>query len=230
MNPNRRHFLLGAALLALSPWASAGALDAITGKEAVQALRESLETGARAAIARLGKENGYFANPKVRIGLPKNFAKADRILRGLGQGKKVDDLILAMNRAAEAAAPQARELVVDAVKKMTVEDAKAILAGGDDAATTYFRKATEAQLAEKLLPVVRSVTDKSDLARSYNALSGKLMKLGGIQSELSTVENYVTEKALDGIYVLIADEERALRANPAQYAGSLLGKVFGLLK
>jgi len=230
MNPSRRHFLLGAALLALSPWASAGALDAITGKEAVQALRESLETGARTALSKLGKENGYFANPKVKIGLPKNFTKADRILRGLGQGKKVDDLILAMNRAAEAAAPQAQELVVDAVKKMTVEDAKTILSGGDDAATAYFRKATEAQLAEKLLPVVKSVTDKSDLARSYNALSGKLMKLGGIKSELSTVENYVNEKALDGIYALIADEERALRANPAQYTGSLLGKVFGLLK
>ncbi len=230
MNPSRRHFLLGAALLALSPWASAGALDAITGKEAVQALRESLEAGARTALSKLGKENGYFANPKVKIGLPKNFAKADRILRGLGQGKKVDDLVLAMNRAAEAAAPQAQELVVDAVKKMTVEDAKTILTGGDDAATAYFRKATETQLAEKLLPVVKSVTDKSDLARSYNALSGKLMKLGGIKSELSTVENYVNEKALDGIYALIADEERALRANPAQYTGSLLGKVFGLLK
>lgn len=230
MKPNRRRFLLGVVFLALSPLASAGALDAISGKEAAQALRESLETGARAALAKLGRENGYFANPKVRIGLPKNFAKADRILRGLGQGKKVDDLVLAMNRAAEAAAPLAQELVVDAVKKMTVEDAKTILSGGDDAATAYFRKATQAQLAEKLLPVVKSVTEKSDLARAYNVLSGKLVQLAGIKSDLVTVESYVNEKALDGIYLLIAAEERALRANPGQYAGSLPGKVFGLLK
>lgn len=230
MKPNRRHFLLGAALLALSPWASAGALDAITGKEAVQALRESLETGARTAISKLGKENGYFANPKVKIALPKNFIKGERILRSLGQGKKVDDLVLAMNRAAETAVPLAQDLVLDAVRKMTVDDAKAILSGGDDAATTYFRKATETQLSERLLPVIKSVTEGSDLARSYNAVSEKLVRFAGIKSELSTVENYVNKKALDGIYALIAEEERAIRTDPARYAGGLVGRVFQLLK
>lgn len=230
MTPDRRRFLFGIALLTFAPWARASGLDAITGTEATQALRDSLEKGARAALSKLGKENGYFANPKVKIGLPKNFAKAERILRGLGQGRKVDDLVLSMNRAAEAAAPQAQELVVDAVKKMTVQDAKAILNGGDDAATQYFRKTTEAQLSEKLMPAIRSVTDKSGLARSYNVMSAKLISLAGIKSELSTVEKYVNEKALDGIYALIAEEERAIRANPGQYAGSLLGKVFGLLK
>lgn len=230
MKPGRRRFLVCALLLACAPWARAGGLDAITGSEATQALRDGLEKGARAALAKLGKENGYFADPKVKIGLPKNFAKAERILRGLGQGKKVDDLVLSMNRAAEAAAPQAQELVVDAVKKMTVQDAKNILTGGDDAATRYFRKATEAQLSEKLMPTIRSVTEKSGLARSYNAMSAKLVSLAGIKSDLSTVEKYVNEKALDGIYSQIAEEERAIRRNPGQYAGSLLGKVFGLLQ
>ena len=230
MKPDRRRFLFGISLLTLAPWARAGGLDAITGTEATQALRDSLEKGARAALAKLGKENGYFANPEVKIGLPKNFAKADRILRSLGQGKKVDALVLSMNRAAEAAAPQAQELVVDAVKKMTVRDAKGILTGGDDAATQYFRSTTEAQLREKLMPAIRSVTEKSGLARSYNAMSAKLVSLAGIKSELSTVEKYVNEKALDGIYTLIAEEERAIRTNPGQYAGSLLGKVFGMLK
>jgi hypothetical protein len=230
MKFDRRRFLFGMSLLALAPWARAGGLDAISGTEASQALRDSLEKGARAALAKLGKENGYFANPKVKIGLPKNFRKAERILRGLGQGKKVDDLVLSMNRAAEAAAPQAQELVLEAAKKMTVQDAKTILTGGDDAATQYFRKTTETQLREKLMPVVKSVTDKSGLARSYNVMSAKLVSLAGIKSELSTVEKYVNEKALDGIYALIAEEERAIRTNPGQYAGSLLGKVFGLLK
>lgn len=230
MKPGRRTFLLGICLLPLAPWARAGGLDAITGGEATQAMRDGLEKGARAALAKLGKHDGYFANPRVKIGLPRNFAKAERILRGLGQGKKVDDLVLSMNRAAEAAAPQAQELVVEAVRKMTVQDAKDVLTGGDDAATRYFRKATEAQLSEKLMPTIRSVTEKSGLARSYNVLSAKLVSLAGIGSELSTVEKYVNEKALDGIYALIAEEERAIRRNPGQFSGSLLGKVFGMLQ
>ncbi len=130
MKFDRRRFLFGISLWALAPWARAGGLDAVSGTEAAQALRDSLEKGARAALAKLGKENGYFANPKVKIGLPKNFRKAERILRGLGQGKQVDDLILSMNRAAEAATPEAQELVLEAAKKMTVQDAKIILTGG----------------------------------------------------------------------------------------------------
>jgi hypothetical protein len=230
MTRPRRRFLATFALLAFAPWASAGGLASISSEEAVQALRDSLEQGANVALARLGRENGYFANPKVKIGLPRNFTKADRILRSLGQGAKVDDLILAMNRAAEAAAPQARELVVDAVRNMSVQDAKDILTGGDGAATAYFRRATEAQLTEKLLPVIKSVTEKSDLARAYDAMAGTLVALAGIQSDLSTVENYVNRRALGGIYALVAEEERAIRANPAQYAGSVLGKVFGMLQ
>lgn len=225
-----RRLLLGLVLLAFAPWGWASGLEGITGKEAAQALRESLEKGARAALVRLGREDGYFSNPKVKIGLPKNFAKGERILRSLGQGKKVDDLVLAMNRAAETAAPLAQDLVLDAVRKMTVEDAKSILTGGDDAATTYFRKATETQLSERLLPVIKSVTEGSDLARSYNAVSDKLIRFAGVKSELSTVENYVNKKALDGIYALIAEEERAIRADPARYAGGLVSKVFQLLK
>ncbi len=237
MNPRRRFLQISLVL----PWLglagtraqaqsdAADLLQAISGPDAAQALRDSLEQGARKAIAALGKENGYFADPRRKIGLPKNFARAERILRSLGHGKKVDDLVLAMNRAAETAAPRAQGLVLDAVQKMTVNDAKSVLTGGDSAATDYFRKSTENQLAETLLPIVKSVTEKSDLARSYNSLAGTLAKFG-IKSEQGTVESYVNKKALDGIYSRIGEEERSLRANPSQYAGSLLGKVFGLLK
>ena len=226
----RRDFFIGLAAIACAPWARANHLDSITGQEAGQALRDSLSQGAKAALAKLGRENGYFANPQIKIGLPKNFTKAERILRTLGQGKRVDDLVLAMNRTAEMAAPKAEVLVLDAVKKMTVQDAKAILIGGDNAATVYFRQATESQLAAELMPVISGVTEKSDLARSYNALSSKLSSLAGIKSEQATVEGYVNQKALDGIYTMIGIEERALRSNPAQYAGGLIGKVFGLIK
>jgi len=229
MNLPRRQFVLALAGLAYSAVARAGDWAAITAAEATQALRDSLSQGVRAAIAKLGRENGYFENAKVKIGLPKNFAKAEGVLRSLGLGKRVDDLVLAMNRAAEAAAPEAREMVLESLHKMSVVDAKAILSGGDGAATAWFRQNTEAQLNDKLAPIIRAVAEQSDLVRSYNELSSKLVKLAGIKSELSTVEGYVSRKTLDGLYTLIAEEEHAIRAQPLNHAGSVIGKVFGLL-
>ena len=234
MNPYRRQLVQALVLLPWAGWARAeiGASDllaAISGPEATQALRDSLDRGARNAIASLGRENGYFNDPRLKIGLPKNFAKAERFLRGMGYGKKVDDLVLAMNRAAETAAPKAKDLVIESIRSMSVDDAKSILTGGDNAATEYFRRTTEGQLAEALMPVVKSVTEKSDLARAYNSLAGTLSRFG-VKSDQSSVEKYVNKKALDGIYTRIGEEERSLRANPTQYAGSLLGKVFGLMK
>lgn len=229
MNVSRRQFIAVLAGLACSMVARADGWSAITSAEATRALRDSLDQGARAAIARLGRENGYFDNARVKIGLPKNFARAEGVLRVLGLGKQVDDLVLAMNRAAEDAAPEAREVILEAVRKMSVVDAKAILTGGDGAATAWFRENTEAHLAEKLEPIIHRVAEQNDLVRSYNALSSKLVKLAGIKSELATVEGYVNRKALDGLYTLMAEEEHAIRAHPINHAGSVIGKVFGLL-
>jgi hypothetical protein len=234
MNPTRRHFLLAFALLPWVGFARAQAsvsdlLAAISGPEATQALRESLEQGARKAITTLGRENGFLGDPSVKIGLPKNFARAEKFLRSVGYGQKIDDLVLAMNRAAETATPKAQELLLESIRKMSISDAKAVLTGGDNAATEYFRKSTEVQLTETLMPVVRSVTEKSDFVRAYNGLASKLVKYG-VKSDQQTVERYVNKKALDGIYFRIGEEERNLRANPTRYAGGLLGKVFGLMK
>jgi hypothetical protein len=226
----RRIFLVSLATLVWVPWAHATPVDGITAQEANQALRDSLAQSAKVALAKLGKENGYYANPHARIGLPKNFTKAERVLRALGKGKRVDDLVLAMNRAAEMAAPKAEVMVLEVVRKMTVQDAKAIIAGGDNAATAYFRQATETQLTAELMPVVGSVTEKSDLARSYKALASTLSSLAGIKSEQATVEGYVNQKALEGIYTMMGVEERTLRSNPTQYANGLVGKVFTLSK
>jgi hypothetical protein len=227
----RRLFLLAACYLAVQP-AYAGLLDSISSTDAGQALRDSLAQGAKVALARLGKQDGFFANPTVKIGLPKNFKTADKVLRALGQGKQVDALVLASNRAAEAAAAKAEPIFIAAVKQMTLADAKAILAGGEGAATAYFRKSTETALSAEFKPLVASVTDQSGLAQAYNAMAATLVKYGGFvkQDKLSTVEDYVTRKALDGIYASIAEEEKAIRADPARYAGSLIGKVFGALK
>ena len=234
MNPTRRNIVRALVLL---PWvgvaqaetSASDLLAAVSGPEATKALRESLEQGARQAITTLGRENGFFGDPSVKIGLPKNFTRAEKFLRSVGYGQKIDDLILAMNRAAETATPKAQELLLESIRKMSINDAKAVLTGGDNAATEYFRKSTEAKLTETLMPVVKSVIEKSDFASAYNGLAGKLSKFG-VKSDQQTVERYVNKKALDGIYFRIGEEERRLRANPTRYAGSLLGKVFGLLK
>jgi hypothetical protein len=229
MNPPRRRFLALLAGLAGTPLAHAGGWAAISGAEATQALRDSLRQSVAAASDRLGREDGYFGNPRIRIGLPKNFAKAERYLRALGLGKQVDDLVLASNRAAEAAVPAAREMVLDEVRGIAVVDAKAILSGGDGAATEWFRKNTEASLRARLAPIVHGVAGQSDLVRSYNALSGTLLRLAGIGSELATVEDYVSRKALHGLYSLMAEEEHSLRTRPPDPAATVVGKVFGSL-
>jgi hypothetical protein len=227
---NRRRFLSVLAGLAWVPLARAGDWSAITAGEAGQALRESLNQGARAAIAKLGRENGFLDNPKVRIGLHKNLVKAERFMRFMGMGKQLDDLVLASNRAAEAAMAQAQGVVLSAVEKMSVDDARAILSGGEGAATAWFRRNTEAPLTEQLLPIVREVAGRSDLVRAYEALSAKVEQLAGGKSDIASVELFVTRKALEGLYTLIAEEERALRAHPMKFAGSLLGKVFSALE
>lgn len=230
MNPNRRQFLLAFACLVCAPVARAAGWSAITAEEAGQALRDSLGQGARGAIATLGRENGFFGDARLKIGLHKNLAKAERYLRAVGLGKRLDDLVLAMNRAAEAAVPQLGDTVLETLRGLRVNDAKAILAAGDGAATAWFREHTETRFGEKLAPIIHDVAARTDLARAYDALSGKLAKLAGLKSELATVEAYVVDKTLDGLYTLVAEEERALRARPLDHATGLVGKVFGLLK
>ena len=227
MNCTRRRFLSVASLLLLTPIVRAETLAGVGMPEASRAVRDTLALGARRALAQLGRVDGYFADPRVKIGLPRNFAKAEHILRALGQGPRVDALVLTMNRAAEAAAQQAADAVLAAVNQVSLTDALGLLTGGDDAATRYFRGATEAQLGEKLLPILRQGTASSGLGRAYAEMADYLSRVAGIASELMTVEKYVSKKALDGIYTLMAEEERALRADPGRLAGSLLGQILG---
>ena len=216
-------FLLPAVALASSP------LDAISQKEQVSALRTALTQGATAAIGKLGVVDGFLGNPKVTIPLPGKLAKAEKTLRILGLGSETDQLKVAMNRAAEAAVPEAKTIFVGAIKKMTVQDAASILTGPPDAATQYFKRVTSDQLATKFQPIVKKATEKVDLASRYNTVAGKAAEFGLIDASDASIESYVTRKALDGLFLVMADEEAAIRQNPVGQASKLLRKVFGAL-
>ena len=219
-------FLAG-MLLAAS--AHALSLADITGKDASGGLKEALIQGAGKAVEMLGKQDGFLGNPKVKIPLPENVQKIEGVLRGFGMGQQADELINAMNRAAEAAVPQAKTLLVNSIKQMSVEDAKGILSGGEDSATQYFRRTTSGPLSEKFKPVVQKAMAKVKLAEKYDQLAGKAAKFGLVREQDAHLENYVTQKTLDGLYLMIADEEKAIRQDPAGAAGKLARKVFGAL-
>ncbi|MCO5097079.1 MAG: DUF4197 domain-containing protein [Rhodocyclaceae bacterium] len=215
-------------LVILAP-VRAGGLDAISPQDSGDALRQALTQGASAAVASLGRKDGFLGNPKVRIPLPESLQTAEKLMRKLGMSKYADELVTTMNRAAEAAVPEARQLLVDAVKQMTLQDAKAILTGGDDSATQYFKRTTSAPLTEKFLPIVKQATEKVQLADKYNRYAKRAAKLGLLDKEDASLEHYVTQKALDGLFLMIAEEERAIRKDPVGQASDLLRKVFGAL-
>lgn len=216
--------------LCLAASAHALSLADISGKDAGGGLKAALTQGAGKAVELLGRSDGFLKNPKVKIPLPESMQQVESVMRGLGMGKQADELITAMNRAAEAAVPAAKDMLVDAVKQMSVEDAKGILTGGEDAGTQYFRRKTAAPLAQKFLPVVKQAIAKVKLAKTYEKFAKKASKFGLVDEEDAHLENYVTKKALDGLYLMIAEEEKAIRANPLGAASSLAQKVFGALK
>lgn len=220
------------ALLAffVATGAQALSLDDLSNKDASGGLKEALTQGATKAVGLLGKPDGFLGNPKVKIPLPESLEKAEGLMRSFGMGKYADELQTTMNRAAEAAVPEAKILLVNSIKQMSVQDAKAILTGGDDAATQYFKRTTSAPLGEKFRPIVKKAMAKVKLADKYEKFAGKAAKYGLIKAEDANLENYVTSKALDGLYLMIAEEEKAIRTDPVGAAGGLAKKVFGLLQ
>lgn len=219
---------LTACLWAVS--ATALNLSQLTNQDAARGIKGALTTGASAAIGKLGVPGGFLNNPKVKIPLPPGLDQVSQGLRMLGRGKDADELVAAMNQAAEQAVPQARELLLNAVKSMSIEDAKKILAGGDESVTQFFRDKTAAPLALKFLPVVKRCTDRVGLAQKYNQFAAQGEKFGLIKGDAANIEQYVTHKALDGLYVMIGEEERAIRQNPMAAGSAIVAKVFGALK
>jgi hypothetical protein len=220
---------ISALLLVLWSLAAVAGVDAIAPKDSVSALKSALNQGASRAVAQLGTADGFLRNPKVKIPLPPALKKADKALRMVGMGGQADDLVVAMNRAAEAAVPEAKSLLVDAVNQMSLDDARQVLTGGDDAATQYFRKVSYDRLQQRFLPIVKQKTDRAELAQQYNELAGQAAQFGLVEAKDANVESYVTRKALDGLYLMIAEEERAIRKDPLGQSSKILRSVFGAL-
>lgn len=210
--------------------ASAQGLAALSSADATQGLKAALEKGAETAIRLLGTRDGFLGNGKVRIPLPGSLNDAAKLLKAIGQRKQVEDLEIAMNRAAETAVPLAKKLVVDAVKGMTIVDAKNILTGGDTSVTDFFASKTREPLTVQFLPVVKTVTDKAALSEKYDRVAGKATGFGLVRKEDATIDHYVTRKALDGLYHVIGEQERGFRRNPAGSGSAIIGRVFGALK
>lgn len=202
----------------------------LTNKDAVDGLKAALDKGTQVAVQRLGVENGFFGNDKLKIPLPESLKRIESALRLAGMGRQADELVLRMNRAAEAAVPEAKALFVGAIKQMSVQDAKGILTGGNDAATQYFKRTTSTPLEQQFLPVVRKSMAKVKLAEIYEQYAGKAAQLGLIKKEDVNLENYITRKGLDGLFLTVAEEEAKIRANPVQETSKIIQKVFGVIK
>lgn len=221
----RREFMvvavsLGGAGSALPVWA-------LSESDAAVGVRAAIERGAVAAVNQLGRTDGFLGNPKVRIDLPGPLKQASKLLKATGQGARLDELVTAMNRAAEAAVPQARTLLVNAAKSMSVEDALRIVQGGDTSVTDFFARKTREPLTTQFLPIVGKATEKVSLAAKYDAVAGRASHLGLVKSSDADLRGYVTGRALDGLYLMIGEQEREIRRDPVGTGSAILKKVFG---
>ena len=202
----------------------------LSNADASKGLKTALEKSALSAVSILGVTDGFMGNEKVRIPLPGYLNDATSLLRALGQGARIDELLLAMNRGAEAAVPMAKNLLVGAGKNMSLNDAKGILAGGDTAVSTFFEENTRPQLGIQFLPIVSKATEKVGLVDKYNQLAGKASDMGLMKKEDANIQQYVTTKTLDGLFFMIAEEEKKIRQNPVAYGSAILTKVFGAIQ
>lgn len=206
---------------------SESAGDALTETDVIAGLKQALTTGSRLAVNQLGKVDGYYADPKVRIPMPDKLQDVESALRTMKQDKLADDFVLSMNRAAEQAVPKARDILVSIVQGMSVEDADGILRGPDDAATSYLREKGGPELKQQFRPVVAQATDSVGVTREYKSLIDNLgMMSSFVDTSSLDIDGYVTDKAIDGLFTLIAREEKSIRDNPAARTTELLKKVF----
>ena len=232
----RREFTLtgmgvfGAWLLLATTQARALSLGDLSNADASSGVKATLEQGALAAVGLLGQSGGFLNNPQVRIPLPGYLNDAAQLMKRFGQGARIEELETAINRAAELAVPMGKEVLVGAVRSMNVQDAKNILTGGTTSVTQFFSEKTRVPLGQKFLPLVAQATDKVGLAQQYNAFAGKAAGFGLVKKEDASIEQYVTGKTLDGLFLVIGEQEQQLRQNPAAAGSAILKKVFGALK
>jgi len=205
-------------------------LASLSNSEAGKGLREALAQGVGQAVGSLSAADGFLGNPEVKIPLPPALEKVERTLRRLGLGRHADNLVTTMNRAAESAVAEAKPILLDGIKKMTLADAKAILAGPDDSATRFFRKTSGDAIAKKFLPKVKAATARVKLAEDYHRFAGPAAEFGLLDPKDADLDQYIASKAVDGLFLMIAKQEKAIRADPIGQSSKLLRKVFGALK
>jgi hypothetical protein len=210
--------------------AHALSLGDLSAGDASSGIKAALEKGANVAVGLLGRPDGFLGNPRVRIPLPGSLEKGVQMLRMVGQGDRIDELVTAMNRAAEQAVPAAKDLLIGAVRGMSMSDAKGILSGGATSVTDFFVGKTRAPLTERFLPIVTTATARVQLADKYNRIAGKASSMGLLKAEDANLQRYVTGKSLDGLYLVIGDEERKIRQDPVGSGSAILQKVFGALR
>ena len=190
-------------------------------------LKEALKIGTENAVHLTGKTNGYFANEAIKILMPEKLQVMEQGLRAVGYGPKIDEFVLSMNRAAEGAAPHAKQIFWDALGQMTFQDARKILAGGNTSATEYFRGKTSEKLTAAFTPVVKKTMDQVGVVRKYEGLLGHVQSIPFLKSETFDVNHYVVTKALDGLFTVLGEEEKKIRTNPVARTTDLLKEVFG---
>lgn len=212
------------------------ALTGLSQEQVAEALKQALSKGVTAAVTNLGRPGGYLNNPQVKIPMPEKLQSAEKTLRTLKQDKYADEFVVTMNRAAEQAVPAALPIFTDALKAMSIEDAKKLVSGGNDSATRFFKSKGEGRIQEMMLPIVKGATSKTGVTSAYKKL---LEQAGGGNSFLGKfnvntaaldVDAYVTQKASEGLFKMIAEEEKRIRENPAARTTELLQKVFGAAK
>jgi len=222
--------MLAGAIVLVPVRAQALNLSSLSNADATAGLKATLEKGASAAISLLGQEDGFMNNPKVRIGLPKPLDEVAGMLRRFGQGQHLDDLVTAMNRAAEQAIPLAKGLLHDTIQSLTITDAKTILAGGENSVTQFFEGKTREPLSQRFLPDVSKVTARVGVAEKYKQVASKAASVGLLKQEDAQLDTYVTARALDGLYLVIGEKEREFRSNPLAAGSAVIEKALGAFR
>jgi hypothetical protein len=195
--------------------------------EIVNGLKQALEIGTSNAVQTVSQTNGYFKNPKIKIPLPENVKKVEKLLRATGFGSQVDKFELSMNRAAERAAPEAKAIFWDAIRKMSFADARQILDGPDDAATQYFQGKTGSRLQKIFKPITHQAMSEVGVTRYYQSIDDKIKTIPYADQMSFDLDQYVTDNALSGLYLMLAEEEKKIRQDPSARVTELLKKVFG---
>ena len=204
-----------------------GTASSLSDTQIASGLKEALSVGTQKAVKEVAKPGGYLDNNAIKILLPPSLRPVETALRAAGQGPKIDDFIASMNHAAEAAAPEAAGIFGDAVKQMTIEDARKLLSGGNTSITDYFKSKTSAQLATAFRPHVEAAMSANGVSQKYQELAGNAPQLPFMSSSKLDINTYVVNKALDGLFYMLGQQEQQIRTNPAARSTDLLKKVFG---